>query len=122
MKSVRNLAHIQGYAVLIFRSDQSKVVIKRDRGGIYLGRAAADQEPVQKCASRLMGCPFRAKGHLQNDGNWIPRTDVAEHNQPAFTDMGSHPTARRLLSERKILTHQMLIAGIAPRDIVTSLR
>lgn len=69
-----------------------------------------------------MDCPFRAKGRLQKDSTWKFRTNVAEHNHAASIDVGEHPTLCHLQPEQKTLTNQMLRAGIAPREVITSLR
>ncbi|KAI0996879.1 hypothetical protein K3495_g11304 [Podosphaera aphanis] len=67
MRAVRDYAHEQGYAVSKLRSDKHKIVIKCDRGGCSLSRAASGSIKKRESATRLVDCPFRLTARLQKD-------------------------------------------------------
>ncbi|KAI1003642.1 hypothetical protein K3495_g4565 [Podosphaera aphanis] len=122
MRAVRDYAHEQGYAVSKLRSDKRKIVIKCDRGGCSLSRAASGSIKKRESATRLVDCPFRLTARLQKDSTWILRITVADHNHEPSSDMRGHPTARRLNSSQRTIIRQLLKSGVPPKQNLNCLR
>ncbi|KAK9734310.1 hypothetical protein RND81_04G130600 [Saponaria officinalis] len=91
----------KGYALSIKDSKKDKyVVLCCDRGGIYRNRRNIPMEARQKTSSsRLINCPFAIRGKKTTEGYWL------------------------CLTQEEILDiEKMSMAGIEPRQILSSLR
>jgi hypothetical protein len=125
LEAVNSFAYTQGYAVVKRRSDAGRVTLKCDRGGIYDKRNAPDTKGAPRhrhSATRLSDCPFRLYGRvLKADGQWHLKICNGQHNHEA-SDIAGHPVARRLRADERTTVARMISSGIAPKNILSTLR
>ncbi|XP_077223979.1 protein FAR1-RELATED SEQUENCE 5-like [Tasmannia lanceolata] len=73
-------------------------------------------------ASRLINCPFEIWGKKRVDGIWWVVLKNISHNHVSLSDMSGHPSCRQFSKEEIEQIKEMTIAGIPPRQILTSLQ
>ncbi|XP_021820789.1 uncharacterized protein LOC110762455 [Prunus avium] len=125
IEAARKIAFVQGYALVIRRSKYEKyVVLGCDRGGNYKSRRVPLEERKKKSASRLINCPFEIWGKKKRklQGFWKLEIKSLLHNHEPSTDMSGHPYCRRFSNEEIMRIKEMSMAGIPPRQILSSLR
>lgn len=125
IEAARKIAFVQGYALVIRRSkSEIYVVLGCDRGGNYKSRKVPLEERKKKSASRLINCPFEIWGKKKRklQGFWKLEIKSLLHNHEPSTDMSGHPYCRRFSNEEIMRIKEMCMAGIPPRQILSSLR
>ena len=117
-------AFSHGYAVSIKRSEKDKFVyLKCDRGGHYNNKLNLTDETRQRSTStRLIGCSFELYGKKLNNGKWELIINNKEHNHEASPYISGHPSSRKLNEEDQQKVQDMSIAGVYPREILSTLR
>jgi len=117
-----------GYGVTIARShknrqgEETTVFLKCDRGQTYRNRLhLTDETRKRKTATKLIDCPFSLVGRRNSEG-WSLEIRHLLHNH----EMSDHPSAistcRRKVTTEFVEAKKLLISGIRPREILTSLR
>ncbi|KAF7144569.1 hypothetical protein RHSIM_Rhsim04G0198300 [Rhododendron simsii] len=122
---VRKVGLMEGYVTTIRRSKLGRnVVIGCDRGGKYRARGTSVSMDERKkiSASRLIDCPFKIKGKKKIGESWKVEIKNASHNHGLSSDMSGHPYCRRFSQEDMLSIRQMTLAGIPPRQVLSSLR
>ncbi|KAG5566439.1 hypothetical protein RHGRI_002122 [Rhododendron griersonianum] len=122
---VRKVGLMEGYVTTIRRSKVGRyVLIGCDRGGKYRARGTSVSLDERKkiSASRLIDCPFQIKGKKKVGESWIVEIINASHNHGLSSDMSGHPYCRRFSQEDMLSIRQMTLAGIPPRQVLSSLR
>ncbi|KAH7833238.1 hypothetical protein Vadar_004343 [Vaccinium darrowii] len=120
---VRNVAVMEGYVTIIKRSKvDRKVVIGCDRGGKFRGTSIPMDERKKISATRLISCPFEMVGLKRVGECWKVEIKNAFHNHEPSSDISGHPYCRRFSQEEILSIRQMTLAGIPPRQILSSLR
>ncbi|KAL6550055.1 hypothetical protein OROMI_020543 [Orobanche minor] len=120
---VRKIGVEQGYVMVIKRSRHDKnVVIGCDRGGAYRETRIPQENRKNRSSSRLINCPFEIVGRRKPEGVWKVEIKTLSHNHVPSNDMSGHPYCRRFSEEEVEQIKQMHKAGIAPRQILSSLR
>ncbi|XP_074293185.1 protein FAR-RED IMPAIRED RESPONSE 1-like [Silene latifolia] len=114
----------KGYALSIKDSRKDKyVVLGCDRGGVYRNRRNIPIDARKKASSsRLINCPFEVRGKRSNEGLWVLELKNNTHNHDPSECMSGHPSSRCLTQEEIRDVEKMSMAGIEPRQILTSLR
>ncbi|KAK1380081.1 hypothetical protein POM88_026825 [Heracleum sosnowskyi] len=124
---IREVAATLGYAIVIKKSKKDSYVrIGCDRGGEY----RSSKIPIKKrdttskrtTGTRLIQCPFEIWGRWKPGGIWVIEIKNLTHNHDGSNDMSSHPSHRRFSRDEFIRIREMTMSGIAPRQILTSLR
>ncbi|KAI8568648.1 hypothetical protein RHMOL_Rhmol02G0216800 [Rhododendron molle] len=120
---IRNMALKEGYVTTIKKSKPGcYVIIGCDRGGKYRGTSVPLSEGKRMSGSRLVNCPFQILGKKKVGKPWkVEIKDVSYNHEPS-SDMSGHPFCRRFSKEEVLSIKQMTMAGIPPRQILTSLR
>ncbi|KAG5529294.1 hypothetical protein RHGRI_029855 [Rhododendron griersonianum] len=120
---VRNVALKEGYVTTIKKSKPGYyVIIGCDRGGQYRGISVPLNERKKISGSRLINCPFELWGKKKGVECWKVEIKNASHNHEPSSDMSGHPYCRRFSNEEVLSIKRMTMAGIPPREILTSLR
>ena len=120
---VREIAIKQGYATVIRRSKANKyVIIGGDRGSNYRNINLSLEDKKRKTASREINCPFEIWGKNKQEGFWKVDIKNLSHNHDPSTDMSGHLYCRRFSEDEIVRIKQMTMAGIPPRQILSSLR
>ena len=121
---VRQFTFGQGYATTIKRSNGDRQVCLRcDRGGQYRNSLNLNEQTRKRnTSSKLIDCPFEAYGCRKADGQWHLSIRNAVHNHDASENLSGHSTFRRLNTEDKEKTRNMLAAGVRPREALSTLR
>ncbi|KAF7133193.1 hypothetical protein RHSIM_Rhsim09G0181600 [Rhododendron simsii] len=119
---VRNVALKEGYVTVIKRSKAGRyVIIGCDRGGKF--RCTVPLDEMKKIsATRLINCPFEVWGKKKVGECWKVVIKNASHNHELSSEISGHPYCRRFSQEEMLSIKQMTLAGIPPRQILTSLR
>lgn len=76
----------------------------------------------RRVGSRLIYCSFDIRGHRKNDGLWELSIINASHNHKASIDTSDHPSCHRFFEFEALRIKEMTQAGIAPCQILSSLR
>ncbi|XP_074281819.1 protein FAR1-RELATED SEQUENCE 5-like [Silene latifolia] len=114
----------KGYAISIKNSKKDEyVTIGCDRGGVYRSKSKNPLESLKKeTSTRLINCPFKIQGKRKSDGLWTLDLIDISHNHDPSKDMAGHPSCRRLTKSETSEVERLSIAGIQPRNILSSLR
>ncbi|KAF7140583.1 hypothetical protein RHSIM_Rhsim06G0117200 [Rhododendron simsii] len=113
----------EGYVTTIKKSKPGcYVIIGCDRGGKYRGTSVPLSEGKRMSGSRLVNCPFQMLGKKKVGKPWKVEIKDVSHNHEPSSDMSGHPFCRRFSKEEVLSIKQMTMAGIPPRQILTSLR
>ncbi|XP_024177753.1 uncharacterized protein LOC112183616 [Rosa chinensis] len=122
LSDIRKIGLLQGYVMVIKISKINRyVAIGCDRGGCYRTYSALE-EKKKNSASRLIDCPFKILGRRTAEGLWKVKISNLLHNHEPSTDMAGHPYCRLFTKEEALQVEQMSLAGIKPRQILSSLR
>jgi hypothetical protein len=122
--TVNTWAKHRGYAFTSGKSyktpnGRTKVVVACDRN-------KPPQNPLalrkRKTSSRATGYKFSVLAKESRDKNsWVlayrPGKEYAQHNHPPSEDPSTHPVHRLLQKEEKSTISNLVIAGVAPRNI-----
>ncbi|XP_052620945.1 protein FAR-RED IMPAIRED RESPONSE 1-like [Lactuca sativa] len=123
LKSVRDFYYVKGYGISIRDSSKDKyVTLQCDRGGCYRDRLSIGDKRKKNTGSRLISCPFQIVGKKEYDGGWILKAKNLSHNHEPSTDISRHPSFCRLSPNDVQSVKNMMLSGIPPRQILSSLR
>ena len=123
LKSVRDFYYSKGYVISIRDSSKDKFVkLQCDRGGSYRDRMCNGDKRKRNTGPRLIKCPFQIVGRKGIDGVWVLNAKNLTHNHEPSVDMSGHPSFRRLSPTDVQSVKNMTLSGIAPRQILSSLR
>ncbi len=101
LTAVKAWASSHGYAIVIARSDQHRVTLKCDRGGVYQNKHNLTDDIRQRTTgSQLIGCLFMAIGSESQERWWLS-VRVPEHNHEASNNTIQHPSLQRLDQEQR---------------------
>src|ERR1043166_1730803 len=79
------------------------------------------QARVRSTASRASGCPFRVAIY-QKDNQWMLQVKNDQHNHGPSLDPSAHHVYRRRTPAQKETIKSLSQAGIAPKQIMTTIR
>ncbi|GJU05403.1 PKS-NRPS hybrid synthetase [Tanacetum coccineum] len=123
LKSVRAFYCAKGYGLSIRDSQKDKyVTLQCQRSGSYRDVRNIGDKRKRNTTSRLVECPFQSGGKKGSDGSWVFKVANLEHNHEPSTDMLGHPSFRRLEPDDVQSVKSMIVSGIPPRQMLTSLR
>jgi hypothetical protein len=122
--AVQTHAAAEGYAVMIRHSSNATktIYLGCDRGGVYRNRNNLNDSNRQRdTASRLVGCPFSIRASEWNSV-WTLKVRNSDHNHLATEVIAAHPVQCRLPSHVKKQIKDLSASGIAPSQIVSTIR
>ena len=124
LKSVKQFAEGQGYAIVIGRSRLNRLWLKCDRGGVYSDRHGITPENRKRNRgeTRLTDCPFKVLASAKKDGIWKCHTEVPDHNHGPSEDLSIHPSLRRMTDEQMQKVNEMTEAGNTPVETLDELK
>ena len=124
LKSVKQFAESQGYAIVIGRSRLNRLWLKCDRGGVYSDRHGITPENRKRNRgeTRLTDCPFKVLASAKKDGIWKCHTEIPDHNHGPSEDLSVHPSLRRMTDEQMQKVNEMTEAGNTPVETLDELK
>ena len=124
LRSVKQFAESQGYAIVIGRSRLNRLWLKCDRGGVYSDRHGITPENRKRNRgeTRLTDCPFKVLASAKKDGIWKCHTEVPDHNHGPSEDLSVHPSLRRMSDEQIQKVNEMTEAGNTPVETLDELK
>nr|XP_043621863.1 protein FAR1-RELATED SEQUENCE 5-like [Erigeron canadensis] len=124
VQSVRTFYYKKGYGISIRNSTKDKhVTLQCDRSGCSRDiQTNGDNKKKKSRTSRLTDCPFRIIGKKGSHGPWVFKIKDLRHNHEPSTDMSKHPLFCRLPPDSVQSVKDMTLAGIPPREILSTLR
>ncbi|XP_021840674.2 protein FAR1-RELATED SEQUENCE 5-like [Spinacia oleracea] len=123
IQKARHFYASKGYGLSIKDSKKDKyVVLCCDRGGNYRNKGKIPIENRKRVTcTRLINCPFQIEGKLKGYF-WSLQIKNNNHNHDPSDDMSGHPSSRCLTKEEIADIEKQSMAGIQPRQIISSLR
>jgi hypothetical protein len=118
----------RGYAFTTGKS--TKTPSGRTKVTVSCDRTRQPPNPLtdrkRRTSSRVTGCKFSVLAKESSDKNtWVlvhrPGKEYAQHNHPPSEDPSGHPVHRLLQKEEKSTISNLVLAGVAPRNIRTYL-
>jgi hypothetical protein len=122
LQALRKKQNELGIVLSIKSSNQTRLVLKCDRGGSYINRLMLTDETRQrKTHTRLNDCPFLITC-TSRKGIWAVRKMVDQHNHPVALDLSGHAVFKRPSGAAKERIHKLAEQRVAPKSILSVMR
>jgi malonate-semialdehyde dehydrogenase (acetylating)/methylmalonate-semialdehyde dehydrogenase len=119
VEAVQEWARYRGYAVVIRSSDNGRVALTCDRGGVYRKRRNLTAEIRRRnTASRKCDSLFKLLGsHDQLSDRWSLSVANGQHNHDPSTSSSAHPSLRKLTVQQREGLAILTASDVLPRTI-----